>query len=109
MNQFGQMMHEADLASSRLSVLDCCQRPTHKIVMQLLDKTWMTRQKSQLLAQSNISKIGNMDRKALGELFSKHDNQIMPALAPAPKPAAAPQKQEPDLKLQQQNPGPVKS
>lgn len=88
MKKAGQTKNEArgedrkEFVKNRMNYLTSIF-PPNKFTMQLSDKDWLQQYKQAILDKANISRIGNMDRQALRDLFSKTNEEIFASLMPS--------------------------
>ena len=75
--------------------------PANKFTMQLLDKNWVKQYAQTIQEKANMSKIENMSREELRDLFSKKDAEIFVSLMPSSK-LEAPKIKEPEIQVQKQ-------
>ena len=75
--------------------------PPNKFTLGLLDKNGVAKYMAGFMEKANLSKIGDMSREELKDLFSKSNSEIVSTLIPAPKPQA-PEQNVPEQQVQKQ-------
>jgi hypothetical protein len=89
-----------EIASNRLNLL-ITYLPANKFTMQLADKNWVNQYKQAIMDQSDMSKIGEMSRDELRNIFSKKNSEIASTLMSSSKPKA-PEQNAPEVQVQKQ-------
>ena len=89
-----------EIASNRLNLL-ITYLPANKFTMQLADKNWVNQYKQAIMDQSDMSKIGEMSRDELRNIFSKNNSEIASTLMSSSKPKA-PELKAPEQQVQKQ-------
>ena len=75
--------------------------PPNKFTLGLLDKNGVAKYMNGFMEKANLSKLGEMSREELRDLFSKSNSEIVSTLIPAPKPQA-PEQNAPEVQVQKQ-------
>lgn len=86
METFERVKNQMDVMGNNL--------PANDFTMGLLDKEGVKQYMQDILEKTDFSKLGDMSREQLRELFSKNNNQIASTLMPA-KPKSAPAQEAP--------------
>ena len=73
-----------EIAKNRLNLI-VSTLPANEFTLQLTDKNWVKQYTQTILEKANLSKVGDMSRAELRELFSKKDEEIFSSLMPSSK------------------------
>ena len=90
------------MLKNQLDVL-CDNFPPNKFIMGLLDKEGVKKYRQELLEKADFSKLSEMSREELRDLFVKNNGEIAAFLMPSPKQKTGDPASK-DLQLEKQDP-----
>lgn len=71
-----------EIIKNKLNILDS-NLPTNEFTMRLRDENWVKQYTQTILKKADISKVGDMSRTELRDLFSKKNEEIFSSLMPS--------------------------